>query len=92
MGARNYRYFLLFVSSTMVLLLYASYVLTLLLMHIVEKDGLWSVVFVHSGTKTKSVGDWKVVLQYMLNAHGLLIFVWFMATVMGMTLIGFLAC
>jgi len=88
-GARNYRYFLLFISSTAVLLCYASYVLTNLLLYVVEKERLWHVVFVHSGTNVKSVGEWKVVLQYMLNSNGLLIFLWLMSTVMGLTLIGF---
>jgi len=88
-GARNYRYFLLFVFSTAVFLTYASYVLTNVLLHIVEKEQLWNVVFVHSVTKEKSKGDWRVVLQYMIGSWGLMLFLWILAIVMGATLWGF---
>lgn len=88
-GGLNFRYFLLFVFSTMVFLVYGTYVFYNLIFHLIEKDKLWDVKFMNSATNEIVSADWKIILQFMLASHGMLMFLFVLCFVMGGTLIAF---
>jgi palmitoyltransferase len=90
-GAQNFRYFLLFVLSTAVFLVYGTFVFWNLLSFIVERDKLWSVKFMNTGTNEVMQADWKIIAQFMLSSHGPLVFLFILCLVMGITLVGFFA-
>lgn len=91
-GALNFRYFVFFCLCTFSFLVYGTYVFANLLQHIVERDRLWEVEFTHSSNPgVRSKADWWVLAQYMLVAHGYMLFVLILCVVMGITLFFFSA-
>lgn len=85
-GARNMKWFLLFVFSSATFLLYGAYVLGSLLLFFVDRDRLWDVKFVNSATQEIVDADLRIVFQYMLGNHGALMFLFVLCVVMGFTL------
>lgn len=83
-GARNMRWFLLFVVSNAVFLAYGTYVLGQIVLYIADFEQLWTAVFVHSVTQERTEpGSFSVIFTYLLNRHGLLVFILLLCAVMG---------
>jgi hypothetical protein len=88
-GGLNYKYFLLFVASTAMFLIYGTFVLVNVLLYIIERDNLWNVKFMHTGSNQVMDADWRIVGQYMIAQHGMLLFILVLCSVMALTLVGF---
>jgi len=88
-GGLNFRYFLLFVLSTAVFLVYGTYVIYNLLMFIIERDRLWDVKFMNTGTNELVKANWMIIFQFMMAHHGMLMFLLVLCAIMGITLVAF---
>lgn len=88
-GERNYRWFMAYLLSNSVLMLYGAFAaLTIFLTEIQALD-LFNATFVNNTTGQKMKAGYGIVFQYLLAKHNALMMVSFIATIMGLVISGF---
>jgi DHHC palmitoyltransferase len=86
---RNYRWFLAYLISNSILMLYGAYgALTIFLSDIIRLD-LMNATFVNNQTGAKIKAGYGIIFQYLMGRHNWLMMVTFIASLMGLVISGF---
>mmetsp|Transcript_960 Transcript_960/g.1244 ORF Transcript_960/g.1244 Transcript_960/m.1244 type:complete len:405 (+) Transcript_960:78-1292(+) len=89
-GEDNYRYFLLFLFLTMVLLMYATFLLGLLLFSEMNRLNIWKATYRNPATGSRETAGLFVILQYMFFHYVDLCGLLLLSVVMGVVMFFFL--
>jgi len=90
-GEHNYKFFLLFLATNGIYLVYFAYIMALMLLSPVYEHNLLSATFVNSQTGQEFKASWLLVGRYVLNSHLVLFIVFMLSLAFGITLLLFLA-
>jgi len=86
---RNYRWFLAYLISNSVLMLYGAVAaLSIFAAEIVDQR-LFEATFVNNSTGQRIPASWGILFQYFMMKHNMLAMVTFIAAVMGLVITGF---
>lgn len=89
MGERNHRWFLAYIASNSVLLVYGAFACLSILASEVQNNGLLTATFVNKATGQQVPAGWRVVFQYLMYQHGPIMAVGLLCVVMGCVLSAF---
>jgi hypothetical protein len=88
-GHNNIRYFLLYLVSNTVFLLYGSVILTLTLAAIVVEGKLQEATFIDVKTRVKHQATWSMIVQYLMSKYTIISFLDILTLVMGTLVLWF---
>jgi palmitoyltransferase ZDHHC4 len=88
-GERNYRYFLLYLFSNSVLLMYGVVAHCSIFFSVIDDKKLLQAKFIHAGTGARMDATWLLIGQYLLHHEMQLAMIFILCVVMGLLLTGF---
>jgi palmitoyltransferase len=89
-GELNHKYFLLFLIINSAFFIYATIVISLVLVSEVYEKDLMNATFYNHITGEEFKADWLIVFQYVITRQSVLFAVWLIAVVMGIAVTAFL--
>lgn len=89
-GERNYRWFMLFLASHTMMLLYGTWAVSMHFRHEIETKGLLTQKFRHKASGRVVEGSWGVVFRYFMYTEQELMMILVLCAVMGVVVFAFL--